>query len=164
MIGQTFQPGADSSYRKALNGQNSAMSPTAQQALQVLALRLPTVLSGRPVAPADLLKPNVGGVAPTPTTAPGVAPGRPAGAQGGFAGLLKIIQAALGSSTGPGAHITPGINPGEGDYRVPQGGGLEDPVGGNTSDPTAGLMGQRPAPFSPWKAMPDIQRADSFQG
>lgn len=168
MIGQTFQPGTDDAYRKTLNNQSSTLSPSAQQALQVLALRLPTVLNGRPMAPADLLKPNMGGVAPSTMPTPTGAPSMPTGAQGGFGNLLRIISAALGSASGPGASVTPGVTEGGGSYRVPEGGGVENPAGGGgmgggpTSDPTSGLL--TPPRPTYGKYLPETQQMERFSG
>jgi hypothetical protein len=62
MIGYSFAPSQDTNLRNRLNSQ--FLSPTAQQALQVLSLRLPTNLGGRPILPDQLLRPQIGGSAP----------------------------------------------------------------------------------------------------
>lgn len=62
-IGYQFQPGADDQYRKKLNGLQ--LGPLSNEALRVISLNLPSVLAGRPISPDDLLRPNVGGVAPS---------------------------------------------------------------------------------------------------
>lgn len=54
--GQTFTPG--SGVTNNAPGQYS--SPFASQALQILGLRLPSILGGLPIAPESLLRPQVG--------------------------------------------------------------------------------------------------------
>lgn len=108
MIGQTFQPGTDNAYRRTLNQDNGQLGPSAQEALRVMSMRLPTVLSGRPITPDALLKPRVGGAAPgsaLPTAPP--TSGAPAQASvtgtgyNPYAGLMQIVNAVLGTSEGP---------------------------------------------------------------
>lgn len=62
-IGYTFEPGRN--QKRMLSGINQGrLGPVANEALRVLSLRLPQVLGGSPIAPSDLLRPRVGGVAP----------------------------------------------------------------------------------------------------
>lgn len=64
MTGYTFQPDQNNRL-KQLNQGNGALGPHASEALRILSLRLPNFLGGgRPVAPAELLTPPVGGQAP----------------------------------------------------------------------------------------------------
>jgi hypothetical protein len=63
MLGYEFQPGGD--QRRLLRGVNQGrLGPQANEALRVLALRLPNVLGGSPISPSDLLRPRVGGSTP----------------------------------------------------------------------------------------------------
>ena len=62
-IGYTFEPG--SNQKRLLGGINKEkLGPTANEALRVLSLRLPSVLGGSPITSEDLLRPKVGGAAP----------------------------------------------------------------------------------------------------
>jgi hypothetical protein len=61
-LGYEFSPQQDKRLRNGLNRPSDGMlNPAAQQAIKILSLRLPNMLGGRPPAPADLLKPPVGG-------------------------------------------------------------------------------------------------------
>src|SRR5262245_66497995 len=82
-IGLEFQPRrAEEGLRTRLNTQ----SPAAQEALQILSLRLPKLLAGAPISPEDTLRAG---------TAPGRSPTT----------LVEIIREALGlpaaAQTGP---------------------------------------------------------------
>ncbi|MCR4340642.1 MAG: hypothetical protein NUW01_12245 [Gemmatimonadaceae bacterium] len=82
MIGYTFQPGQDRQMKQSVNG--AGVSPQVNRALQVLSLRLPRVLGGRPIAPGQMLQPHIGGtsapgaVASTQAQQPSAAPASPA--------------------------------------------------------------------------------------
>jgi hypothetical protein len=61
-IGHEFQPSEDKRLRQGLNKPaGGQLGPAAQQAIKILSLRIPNVLGGRPPAPADLLRPQMGG-------------------------------------------------------------------------------------------------------
>lgn len=90
-IGLEFQPReVEEGFRESLN-----KSPSTQEALQVLSLRLPKMLGGAPLAPEDTLR---AGMQPgrTPTT------------------LVEILKRVLGASpeTSEGAGAMPGISGG----------------------------------------------------
>lgn len=70
-FGYSFSPDQQKKARAGLN-QGADQAPTANEALKVLSLRLPTVLGGNPVTPEELLKPTVGGVG-TPEAASAIA-------------------------------------------------------------------------------------------
>ncbi len=61
MIGYSFQPDSEKRLRGSINAGNGQLGPQANEALKILSLKLPDVLSGRPIAPDDLLRPQVGG-------------------------------------------------------------------------------------------------------
>lgn len=147
MIGQTFQPGTDDAYRRTLNQQTGSMSPTAQEALRVISLRLPSVLAGRPIAPTDLLQPRVGGVAPSAPLGGSLAEGSAVTGTGAnpYAGLMHVVNAALGASAGPTPSWVALGTPGAGDT--------------NTAGPEIQIPGPRPTATSrlPEKALPDFR-------
>ena len=64
-----FQPDQQKRLRNTLNRGAGQLSPGASQALQILSLRLPDVLSGRPIAPDALLRPRVGSGRPAAAVA-----------------------------------------------------------------------------------------------
>jgi hypothetical protein len=66
------------------------LGPQSNEALQVLALRLPEVLGGSPIAPGDLLKPRMGGSAP-----------------GGGGGIMETLQRLFGNVGAPQAGPAP---------------------------------------------------------
>lgn len=118
-IGMTFQPRPEDFIRRRLNAQSGQLGPMANEALRILSMRLPDILSGRPMAPSDLLRPRVGGaqtdiLRPSMDGGPaGVMPMDPGGpnwtsgpAEPGR-GIIDLIERAIGPS--PGAPtITPG--------------------------------------------------------
>src|SRR5262245_1441107 len=59
-LGYEFQPDQEKRLRTNIN----QLSPFASQALQVLSLRLPNILGGRPISPDALLREAMGGTAP----------------------------------------------------------------------------------------------------
>lgn len=116
-IGYEFQPGDDERLRKRIQ---AGVSPNSSQALQILSLRLPNVLGGRPIAPDDLLTSRVGGAAPgssvvdtimkatgaDPTSSPDYSntympASSPAGGTSESAQLAALIAGALSSSPAP---------------------------------------------------------------
>ena len=143
-LGYEFQPGQEKRLRGNLNRPGGgALSPAANEAIRILSMRMPTVLGGRPPAPADLLKPAMGG-----SGAPGAVVGsllkssgmdRPSGLQSPApslstpslasptaqpfatstpnegARLSALVNESL-SGGSPNVHITPG---GEGDRKLP---------------------------------------------
>jgi hypothetical protein len=54
MIGASFLPAANENLRRHLNESNFMMGPMAHQAMKVLSMRLPEILSGRQTAPRPL--------------------------------------------------------------------------------------------------------------
>jgi hypothetical protein len=110
-IGMEFQPGTDRPMRRRLN--SSLTGPLTHEALQILSLRLPAVLAGRPISPGELLRTRVGGEVPqsavvqsalrsggTPTSSPG-ASGSPE-----WRRFVDLVASGLAGST-PAPHISP---------------------------------------------------------
>jgi hypothetical protein len=54
MISAPFTLNTSEDLRRRLNENSLPMGPMAQEAMKVLSIRLPEVLSGRPAAPRDL--------------------------------------------------------------------------------------------------------------
>jgi hypothetical protein len=119
-LGLTFQPQMSELLRRRMNQQNGTMGPMAQAALKILSMRLPDVLSGRPMAPVDLMRPRDGGAVPGYTggrveSAPvsGGSPpppmsGGPVAAAPGPGGLSRLVNRALAPSRPPSPVFTPG--------------------------------------------------------
>lgn len=84
-IGYTFQPQDAELIKKKMNGAAS-MSPLSSRALQILSLRLPSIMGGRPLASTTLMTPNVGGNVPTGPAGPLVPGGGGQGPGGSYFG------------------------------------------------------------------------------
>lgn len=150
MQAYSFTPGLAQRFKSSANGQ---LSPNESQALQVLSLRLPSFLSGSPIAPDALLQPRFGGVSPD-TAVRAQTAGSPAPPQqynppstptlsAGPVGSapLGVIGPSAGSVAAPPAGApTPGAPPGA-PYIGFGGGSSQGPTGGaGTSPSLSGLM------------------------
>ncbi|SRR5712691_3975037 len=62
-LGQSFDPGLGSRFRKSLSSPSGA-GYLPGNSLQVLRLFLPSFIGGSPLAPTDLLRPRMGGYSP----------------------------------------------------------------------------------------------------
>ena len=113
LVGTTFQPDAGEDYRKRLNRQNQ-FGPMSNEALKVLSMRLPQILGGRPPAPADLLRPRVGGAALLASQL------NPSASSSPLAQLMDVIGRAL-SPVGGGPGGAPSGAPSPSSSQAPPG-------------------------------------------
>ena len=146
-IGYTFQPQDAELIKRKMNGAAS-MSPLASRALQILSLRLPSIMGGRPLATTQLMTPNVGGNVPTGPAGPLVPGG------GGYSG---------GSAQGPSGGYSGGIGSGYSGGDGYSGGGIPEPTftpGAGPSIPGGPQIYQPPqAPTIPFTD-PDFDTLD----
>jgi hypothetical protein len=147
-VGYTFQPGGDGTMiqRRRLPG----LDPTSLDAVRVLSLHLPTIFSGRPLSPAELMRPRVGGGVPdsavSATQRLAGAPS-PGGGRSELSQLMDLINTALHSTP----HAPGIVAGGSGGIGTSAGTGNE----GNYTDRFTGLPTpvQRPAspgPYNPF--------------
>jgi hypothetical protein len=66
--GYTFTPGQGHRLRQPLNAAGTSPYSNVSEALQILALHLPRIIGGAPIAPDDLLRPLPGRVGTLPGT------------------------------------------------------------------------------------------------
>lgn len=109
-LGYNFSPDQQKRLRNNLNAPGQGgLSPTANEAIKVLSLRLPNVLGGMPLGPETLLKQPMGGTM-APAVMPSGTPAAPgsAAAPAGPAGppLYSLLSGALAGG-GSGATATP---------------------------------------------------------
>ena len=124
-IGYTFQPQDAEMIRRKMNGAAGGLSPQSSRALQILSLRLPNVMGGRPLAQQQLMTPPVGGS--------GVV------GQGPGGGYHNSIPDVLGGNTGPGNGYIPGPNtpPFQTPTFIPGEEGFDGAPGGGGNAPTS---------------------------
>jgi hypothetical protein len=151
-IGYTFQPQDAELIRRKMNGAAGSIGPMASRALQILSMRLPSVMGGRPLASSQLMTPPVGGAgAPGPAgpvTPGGGLPGLIGGVLGGGDTLPLPGNVPPFTPYGPGNGNRPSFTPGQG----PDMGQPGSPL--SPSGPTTGGGAGYDAPMDPGHFFP----------